>query len=140
MKATNYLGLIVGGILCLYLFSACSDILWQATQLPGLRSVSDRMNDRALQRRLGGDPIQELNENTQQGDYRFLGLADFAAKRTWVPGIAAGHFETYQVVYLVTDRQATWTASAERYFSTYNKALEARRRGKKLDTYGMLVL
>jgi hypothetical protein len=121
------------------LLSGCGETLWHAAQVPGLRGVSDRMNDRALQRRLSGDPLQELDQTTQQGDYRFLGLMDTDNNRNWVPGVPAGSYPDVQAVYLVTDHTQTWTSAAIRYFSTYNRALVARRQGKKLDSGGILV-
>ena len=95
------------------------------------------MGDRALERRLSGDPIEELDRNTAQGNYRFLGLADWDAKRQWVPGVPDGH--PSHVEYLTTNSQATWTSSAEQYFARYNKTLIPRRKGKKLDKFGTLV-
>ena len=94
------------------------------------------MNERALNKRFSGDPVRELDENISHGDYRFLGLSDFTIDKQWVPGAPEGSYNSSQVEYLVTDKAATWTAAAERYFAAYNRALVPRRKGKKLDVSG----
>ena len=119
------------------LLAGCSDSLWHVAQSsPSLSRLSDRMNDRALNKRLNGDPLRELDENISRGDYRFLGLSDFTIDKQWVPGVPAGSYNSSQVEYLVTDKAATWTAAAERYFTAYNRALVPQRKDKKLDAYG----
>ena len=119
------------------LFTGCADSLWHVAQSsPSLSRLSDRMNERALDKRLSGDPLRELDQNIHQGDYRFRGLSDFTINKQWVPGVAADSYNSSHVEYLVTDKQSAWTAAAERYFTTYNRALVPRRKGKKLDTYG----
>jgi hypothetical protein len=119
------------------LFAGCSDSLWYIAQsLPSLSRLSDRMNERALDKRLSGDPLRELDENISHGDYRFLGLSDFTINKQWVPGVPAGSYSSSLVEYLVTDKTTTWTTAAERYFTTYNRALVPRRKGKKLNAYG----
>jgi hypothetical protein len=95
------------------------------------------MNERATQRRLSGDPLKELAQSTRQGDYRYLGLTDADTYRSWVPGIPDRYLDA-PVVWLVTDHTQTWTASAVRYFSKYNRALVHLRRARKLDGYGIL--
>jgi hypothetical protein len=119
------------------MFAGCSDSLWHVAQSsPSLSRLSDRMNERDLNKRFSGDPLRELDENISHGDYRFLGLSDFTIDKQWVPGVPAGSHNSSQVDYLVTDKSVTWTAAAERYFTAYNRALVPRRKGKKLDATG----
>ena len=138
MKAHFLIPAIIALLAGAFLLPACSDALWHAAQLPGLRGVSDRMNDRALQQRLASDPVRELAQNTAQGDYRFRGLMDPGQHRNWVPGVPEGRYPASHVEYLVTDQKQDWTPSAERYFTAYNRALVPRREGKRLDSYGVL--
>jgi hypothetical protein len=138
-NALRRLGVIGGAVASVFMLSACADLLWESAQLPGLRELNDRMNQRALERRLSGDPLKELALNTAQGDYSYMGIEDRFTNQRSVPGIPRHSYTSYQVVWLETDKSQTWTASAARYFSTYNRALVSRRHGKKLDEYGTLI-
>ena len=77
MKATK--DILCGAVACsyLFLFAGCADSLWHLAQAsPSLGRLSDRMNERALQRRLSSDPLAELSANVAAGDYRFQGILD----------------------------------------------------------------
>ncbi len=90
------------------------------------------MNERGEERRFAGDPLKELARNTAEGDCDYLGLEDRFTSKRLVPGIREGHYSHNEVLWEETDKDQPWNASAERYFSTYNRALVPLRHAKKL--------
>jgi hypothetical protein len=122
----------------LSMLTGCSELAWQAAQLPGLSGISHRMNERAFQRRIAGDPAVEVNYNAEHSNYRFMGLLDTQNKQEIVPGLKKDQFSRYQVTFYPVSPDDKDFEDAENYFKQFNLLMVERRKGKKLDVYGQL--
>lgn len=120
------------------LLAGCGNPLHSATQLPGLKNVSDSMNERAFVEWMKSDPAPQVRARAAKGEYRLLGLAIYAKKDYWIPGVA-GHKADHRRY------DVTWQGMgggyekhiplAESYMARFNVMMLQERKGVPLDVY-----
>lgn len=120
-------------------FLGCGNPLQMASKAPGLRQLSDSMNERAFVRWMESDPGPQVRARVAKGDYQLLGLAIYDRDDYWIPGVA-GHRANYD------GYDVTWQGMggayekhiplAETYAGKFNALMLIARKGVDLDVYG----
>jgi len=122
----------------LALLTGCSHLVWQAAQLPGLRQVSDSMNEKAFVDWMESDPKSEVQARVAQGEYRLLGLARDDQDDYWIPGVA-GHKSDHGRFDVIWQGMGggyeKHIPTAEKYMAEFNRSMLSERRGVALDVY-----
>ncbi|MCW1925902.1 hypothetical protein OKA05_25305 [Luteolibacter arcticus] len=120
------------------LLAGCGNLLHSAAQVPGLKQVSDSMNERAFVEWMESDPAPQVRARIAKGEYRLLGLAIYAKKDYWIPGVA-GHKKEhgrYDVTWQgVGGDYEKHIPLAESYMARFNGMMLKERKGVPLDVY-----
>lgn len=109
-----------------------------ASQVPGLRSVSERMNEKAFVRWMESDPIDEVKVRVKNGHYKLLGVAHYADRERWIPGVSGpkkDHVRTDVTWQGMGGYKAQYIEITEDYMSKFNQAMLLERKGVVLDVY-----
>ncbi|MEK7949069.1 hypothetical protein [Luteolibacter soli] len=123
------------------LLAGCGNALYSAAQVPGLKQVSDSMNERAFVEWMESDPAPQVRTRVAQGEYRLLGLAIYDRKDYWIPGVTRrgtkAKYDDYDVTWQgMGGRNEKHIPLAESYMSRFNAMMLEERKGVPLDLYG----
>lgn len=118
--------------------AGCGNPLHSAAQVPGLKQVSDSMNERAFVKWMESDPAPQVRARVAKGEYRLLGLAIYDKKDYWIPGVAGHKADHHRY-------DVTWQGMgggnekhiplAESYMARFNVMMLKERTGVPLDVY-----
>ena len=126
------------GYILIVLLTGCGNPIYMASRLPGLRQVSDSMNEKAFVDWMESDPKLEVEARVAKGHYQLLGLAIYDQKDYWIPGVA-GHkskHDRYDVTWHgVGGRYEHRVSVAESYMEEFNRLMLIERQGIPLDVY-----
>jgi hypothetical protein len=120
------------------LLAGCANPLHSAAQIPELKQASDSMNERAFVKWMESDPAPQVRARVAKGEYELLGLAIYARKDYWIPGVAGHKADHHRY-------DVTWQGMgggyekhiplAEAYMASFNEMMLKERKGVPLDVY-----